>query len=134
MASGLNLRNHYPLRSSRMEQYLFTFKFDTNNTSAPDGLDPANSDLVVARADVGDYTITFPADKKPLAMNYGDASILGNEAELDAKVTGYNASTGVLSISVYDEDDTSGISASADSTDKSVQVFCVFTRSRQGTP
>lgn len=129
MARSINHEGGYPCRVNLGDAYFWAFSFDSNSTSAPDGLLVDNGEVTVARADTGDYTVTFNSDVKPYALLWGDASIRGDEAELDAKVTGYTQSTGVLTLTVYDEDDTSGISAAADSTDKKVQILCLFSRS-----
>lgn len=133
----MSLRDHNPARTVFAKTYSWAIKFDTNGTSAPDGVAPDwGSDVTVARSDTGDYTITFAGDAKPLSMIYGDACILGDEARLDAKVVSYTASTGVLAVTVYQEQDDgadtdpdNGISIAADTTDKTVQVHCIFTRS-----
>lgn len=94
--------------------------FDTNNTSTPDGV--TGDILSVARDDVGDFTVTLK-HSFPQAVA-ADASIIGNEPTLDAKVGSLaNISSGTLTVHVYEEDGTSGISASADTTDKTVQVW-----------
>lgn len=121
-----NIRAPYDLQVNVEHAFLYANSFDTNGTSPPDGLDMADG-VTVARTGVGDYTVTFPADKRPKKMLYGDASFRGNQAELDAKVVSYTPSTGVLLLAAYDEDDTSGISASADSTDRKIQFWGIFT-------
>ena len=119
--------------------YDFILKFDTvTGTADPDGVNPdlsTDDEVVVAHqgTNAGEYTITFAEHVKPYEMLWGDASILGDQAQLDAKVVSYTQSTGVLLVKVYDEDDTSGISAAANSNDVTVQVRCVFTRSGGGT-
>lgn len=119
--------------------YEFVCKFDTvTGTADPDGVNPdlsGDSEVVVAHqgTNAGEYLITFAEKVKPYELLWGDASILGDQAQLDAKVVSYTQSTGVLLIKVYDEDDTSGISAAANSNDVTVQVRCMFTRSGGGT-
>ena len=134
MAAIGSLLNTSPLRGAGRNDYLFYVKFDTvTGATDPDGVSPAyGGDITVAHADTGDYTITFAADKKPYALRIGEASILGDQAGFHAKVTGYTASTGVLTVSVYDEDNTSGIQAVANSNDVTVQVWCIFTKSGDG--
>lgn len=96
-----DLKAHNPLRvTANGDWYVLPIKFDTNNTSAPDGVDPGTG-ITVARADVGDYTITFNEAVKPTVVRVLGAEVIGDEAELDCKVTGYTASTGVLTISAY---------------------------------
>lgn len=120
-----------PLRSARSEQAILCFTFETNDTSAPDGLSPAYGTDVMTldQTATGTYTITFNARVKPAAVHYCTADFLEDMPGWSLKCTGYNASTGVLTLLAYDEDDTSGIQAAADSTDKTVQVFMVYTRS-----
>jgi hypothetical protein len=125
----MGLVNHNPTWSTRANSYDFTIKFDTNNTSAPDGVDPSyGTDCAVARSGVGTFTITFAASKKPYALLWGDAEILGDEPTLDAQVEGYVQSTGVLTVSVISD---GGTPAVAETTDKTVQVFCKFSISSQ---
>ncbi len=130
-SGGNNLLNTKPLRSARSEQYVISFSFDTNNTDPPDGQDPADSDIVIARTDTGEYTATFNSLRKPLAMNFGIAEFLGDLPGWHVKVVSYTASTGVLVMLAYDEDDASGIQAAADSTDQKIQFFGLFTRAAQ---
>jgi hypothetical protein len=126
----MSLRKHKPLKAVFGNGYLFAIKFDTNNNSTPDGVSPNyGSDCAVTRTDVNTYAVTFAADKKPFEMIFGEAEVLGAEPQLQAKVVSYTASTGVLVIELYDEDDTSGISAKTpESNNKTVQVLCVFRR------
>jgi hypothetical protein len=58
-------------------------------------------------------------------MLYGTADFVEDLADYSAKVTGYVASTGILSLSTYYDD---GSPAVADTTDKTISVFCVFSR------
>ncbi len=129
MAGGLSLLGQFPLKSTRLEQYLFTCKFDTNDTSAPDGVDPSNAGFAVARTGVNQYTLTFDAMRKPKKLNFGACAILGDLPGISAKVVSYTESTGVLVIRLYDEDNTSGIEAATpESNNVTVQVQCWFSR------
>jgi hypothetical protein len=132
MARGLNLNGPYPVRSISGDQYVVAFSFDTNQTSDPDGVSPAveniNPAITIAYSAAGTFTVTFAEQARPQSVDYADASIRGDFPELDAKVVSYVAATGVMTIKVYDEDDTSGISDDAASTLNNVTVqvlaFC----------
>jgi hypothetical protein len=124
-----NLVNHKPIRSARLGEYLIAFTFETNNTSAPDGLSPAIDGITLARSGVGDYTITFDEDKKPYAVHFCMADFVEDAPGWHVKYTGYTQSTGVLTLTATDEDNTSGIEAAADSTDQTIQVLILATRS-----
>lgn len=120
-----------PLKSARSNEAVLCFSFETNNTDAPDGLDPAyGSDVMVLdQTATGTYTITFNERVKPAAVHYCKADFAEDMPGFDIKYVGYVASTGVLTLKAYDEDNTSGVMAAADSTDKTVQVLLVYTRS-----
>lgn len=129
MANKLDLVSHSPAWCVSGDTYWFWVKFDTNSTSAPDGVDPAVSDgLTIARSGVGVYTITFPENKKPLEVLWCGPVVIG-DVTLKAAFTSYVASTGVLTISVHDID---GTPAVADSTDKEVRVAALCTRVDNG--
>lgn len=115
-----------PVRSTRGEQYIFTCQFETNATSAPDGVDPEHPEYTVARSGTGTYTITFAEKSRPLEMHYGHAVFAETDAGNRARVSSYVPSTGVLTVQVHLYD---GTPATDDTTDKTIQVFCVFTRS-----
>lgn len=124
----------YELKCSDGACWSWFGKFDTNGTSAPDGVMHSDDGAVVARTGAGTFTVTFPSPV-PYALVWADASILGDEANLHAKAVSYVQATGVLTIKVYqqaddgaDTDPDNGLSAAADTTDKTVQVHCVFSR------
>lgn len=125
MARGHNLRGSFPLNFITGECFGYWVQFETNNTDAPDGIIQASDGVTIARADVGDFTITFPTNARPAALLYGTADFIEDLADYSAKVTGYTASTGVLTLSTYLDD---GSPAVADTTDKTVSVFCIFSR------
>jgi len=102
--------------------YLYVVRFESNDTSAPDGAAPSGS-VTLAYADVGDYTLTFDAGIKPKVIHAAWGYFEENDPTLHCRFTGYTASTGVALLMSYEEDGTSGISASADSDDKTL-VFC----------
>lgn len=119
------------LKSARTNEAILTFQFETNNTDAPDGLSPAYGTDVMTldQTATGTYTITFNARVKPADVHYCKADFVEDMPGWDIKFISYVASTGVLTLMAYDEDDTSGVQAAADTTDKTVQVFIVYTRS-----
>lgn len=127
----MNLNNTKPIKSARHEQAILCFTFETNNTDAPDGLDPSigTDVLAIDQTATGTYTITFTPLYRPAAVHYCAADFVEDLPGWSLKFVSYDASTGVLTLKAYDEDNTSGIQAAADSTDKTVQVFLVYTRS-----
>lgn len=127
MAVG-SLTNPYPLKATQGDLYVFVCSFDTNNTSDPDGVDPADAGYTVARPSAGVFTITFDGDKKPLAVLYCKPTVI-NDPTLDVQYTSYVASTGVLTVTHYADD---GTPAAGDSTDKTIQVFALCTRNSDG--
>lgn len=129
MAVG-SLTNHYPVFATQGDGYFFTCKFETNNTSAPDGVVPSTDGFAVARTGVGDFTITFDEDKKPYDVWFATAQAEEDDAGLEVKVTGYTRATGVLTLTVYDE--STGTAAAADTTDKTIAVLALCTRSAEG--
>ena len=127
----MGMINTKPLKSARSEQAILCFQFETNGTSAPDGLSPAYGTDVMTLDETatGTYTITFAEKCKPVAVHYCKPDFVEDMPGWDVKYISYVASTGVLTIKAYDEDDTSGVAAAATSTDKTIQVFLVYTRS-----
>ncbi len=95
---ALDLTGGQEFRSALLGQHLFTLTFDTNGTSAPDGVNPSSADAAVARSGVGTYTVTFPAAMTAQRLDYAAAGIIGNEPSLKAKVVSYTA--GVLTLQV----------------------------------
>lgn len=90
------------LKTTREGQYLFCVRFDTNNTSAPDGVNPSSGDIVVARTGVGVYTITFAADERPTEFHGAVAGLveaLASDGGFFARPVSYSA--GVLTVNVY---------------------------------
>lgn len=134
MAVG-SLTNLYPLFATQGDLYIFTCKFDTNTTSAPDGVEPSTDGFTVAYNGAGgSFTVTFDEDKKPQDVLFATADILGDEAALRARVVSYTLSTGVLLLQLFTEDGTSGVHADSATSlnDKTVQVFALCTRSDTG--
>lgn len=109
---------------------LYILRFESNNTSAPDGAVPSGS-VTLARSGTGDYTITFDEGVKPAQIHAGFCYVEEDDATLRANYTGYTASTGVALVSVYSDPDTGtgGQPAPADSTDKT--VVCMFVCNRK---
>jgi hypothetical protein len=110
----------YPVRATRYDERDFAIKFDSNNTSHPDGVVPDYTGVTVARTGTGTITITFAASVRPLEFRQPLAYIVGDESNLFAKVVSYVASTGVLTVKMYTNN--AGTIAAADSTDKEVWV------------
>lgn len=107
------------------DAYIDCFQFETNNTSAPDGGVYA-TDLTFARADTGDLTVTFAEGRRPQAVVFAAAEVVEDDADMFVKVTGYTASTGVLTLTTYTN--SSGTISADDTTDKTVRVFLVCTK------
>lgn len=125
----VHLLNHQPLWATGQEWYAYVLQFETNDTSAPDGATPDDGETTLGRTGVGDLTITFPAGKRPNRLIYGAASIIEDDVDMFAKVTGYTASTGVLTLTTYVN--TAGTIAQADTNNKTVQVLAIFSRNSE---
>lgn len=134
MARGLNLSGPYPLRSISGDQYAVAFRFTTNTTSDPDGVTPAVEDanpaITIAYSASGTFTATFANPGRPQNVDFMSAQVLGDKPGLHAKCVSYTASTGVLLIHLYDEDNTSGIEAkdAADLDDIEIAVLMLCSR------
>ena len=126
MSRGHNIRGAYQLDFITSDAFGYWVQFETNNASTPDGVVQANDGVTIARADTGDFTITFPSGKRPAALLVGLANYIEDDANLFCKVTGYTASTGVLTVTSYTN--AAGTIAAADTTDKTLNVFCIFAR------
>ncbi len=126
MARGHNLRGSFPLNFVTGECFGYWVQFETNNASTPDGVVQSSDGVTIARADTGDFTITFPTNARPAALLVGLANYIEDDANLFCKVTGYTASTGVLTVTSYTN--AAGTIAAADTTDKTLNVFCIFSR------
>ena len=126
MSRGHNLRGSYDLQSVTSDAFVYCVQFETNNASNPDGIVQASDGVTIARADTGDFTVTFPAGKRPQALLFGAGTYIEDEANLFVKVTGYTASTGVLTVTSYTN--AAGTIAAADTNDKTLALFCVFCR------
>lgn len=125
-------RGGTPVRTNiKGQPYMFFVEFDTNNTSAPDGVNPTQG-ITVARAGVGDFTITFDEEYKPRVVHCGWVCIEADNAELHGKVTGYTDSTGVVTLTIYDDSAVAGTEAPADTTDIRVQVLLLCNSSELG--
>jgi len=121
-----------PVRCNLMgDLYIYTFTFESNNASAPDGLSPSGG-LTAAITGTGDLTFTFDASIKPRVIHFGAVNVLEDDATLTAHYGGYVASTGVVTIHIKAEDGTSGVTAMANSTDKTYQVFLLCNASDLG--
>lgn len=113
----------YPLRTGRPESYILILEFETNSTSAPDGLVPNVTGVTLGRTGVGDLTVTFAEDVKPNQVLFCEPSVVEDDPDLNAKYTGYTKATGVLTLTTYD----GGVAADTD--DQTVQLLIVATRS-----
>lgn len=126
MARGHNLRGSYPLTCVTGDSFVYALKFTSANASTPTSITQASDGATVAYSTTGTYTVTLPANARPAALLFGEAVVLGDEANIFAKVVSYVASTGVLTITQYTN--TAGTIAAANNTGKVLQVFCVFSR------
>ena len=125
MARGHNLRGSFPVNCTSSDCFFYAVRFETNDSAAPDGITQASDGVTIARASTGNYTITFPTNRRPLAMLWGNANFEESAADYSARVVSYTASTGVLVIEVYYDD---GSPAVADTNDKTVAVCVLFSR------
>lgn len=122
----MGLVDNNPFKAQGVDDYLVDLQFDTNGTSAPDGLAPDHGDdLKVARTGVGTFTLTFAGPKKPLRVR-AVVQALEDDANLFCKVTSYVSSTGVVTLKTYVN--SAGTIAAADTTDKTIQVFLFCTK------
>lgn len=132
----VKLLNPNPLRCAvGVDVYLWIGGFDTNATSAPDGIDYDDGETTYAYGGSGGlFNITFPADKAPYELLAGHVIIPGSNPGISGRVVSYTASTGVLVIQLYDEDNTSGIEGALANTSDglAVKVVCWFTKSSEG--
>jgi hypothetical protein len=124
MAQTYNSGGPFPLRSMGRTEYFAGGRFDTNTTSTPDGVTPVRTGVAVARASQSSYTVTFaPA---PAALTAAGAQVFGDKPGLSMRIISYSA--GVLTMNMYDEDDTSGVEALANDVDNiTVGWWAVFT-------
>lgn len=124
MAQEYNTSGPYPLKSAGRNEFFMGGRFDTNTTSAPDGVAPVRAGVTVAYSATGTYTVTIsPA---PAACIAADAAVWGAKAGISMRVISYSA--GVITLTMYDEDNTSGIEATAADLDNiTVCWWAVFT-------
>lgn len=126
----MGLINTNPYRAQGSDDYLVDFQFDTNSTSNPTAasIKPNyGTDLAIARTGVGVFTATFAAAKKPARVR-GWAAVLGDEPNNFPKVTGYDASTGVVTIKVFVN--AAGTISATETTGKTIQVFLTCSKVR----
>lgn len=109
------------------DTYLVVMSFESNGTSAPDGVDPS-AGFTVARTDVGDTTLTFDEAVKPRNVLFASCEVAENDANDFAKCGDYVPSTGVLPIYLYTN--STGNIASTDSTNQTYKVFLVCNDSK----
>lgn len=122
MAIKENPRGGYPNTCSVPGTYWYFFQFDTNAASAADGISPSGTITSGAPAS-GVHPFTFDAHTKPRVVLASFINMLGASGMFDAKVTAYAPSTGILSISVYEETgDTRAIDSAHTSDNHTFQV------------
>ena len=126
MAQDQNIGGGHVMGCMGAQQIHYAQRFDTNGSSAPDGITPVIAGVTIARASQCVFTVTFsPA---PPTLVSGKAYVVGDKPGIEAKFISYAA--GVITINLYDEDDTSGVSAlgASDLDNVTIAVECVFTR------
>lgn len=97
---------------------LIAFSFDTNNTDDPDGiLDPGGCVSSITESG-GVFTVTLAAGVRLSQLVAHTCSV--DDITIKACVTGYTASTGVLTVSVGRDD---GAAIAEATTDKKVSVW-----------
>jgi len=128
MAMNTNWKNPHPVRCITPECYFVVLRAEGNATSAPDGGEPTNG-VTWTYDDVGDYTVTFAEADKPHRILWAEAHYEENLISVRLAFSGYTASTGTATFHSYNEDNTSGIEASADETDKTISILMLCTNS-----
>jgi hypothetical protein len=124
------LKGDFPIRCNRPEAEIWILSFETNGTGDPDGLDPAfATGVTLDRTGAGDYTVTFDEAIKPNKVLACLPSYVEGLPKNDVKYVSYTASTGVLVLMATEEDGTSGISAEADTTDKTISLVLFVSKS-----
>lgn len=109
--------------------YWYTFSFTTNTSSAADGLDPTYA-IDAGAPTSGVHPFTFKANCKPSQILWSNV-----ECELvteEAHVSDYDASTGILSVSVFLEDAVSGVRAVDSSSTSDDVVYQVLLLCKKG--
>jgi hypothetical protein len=109
---------------------MLVLKFESNSTSAPDGLVPNyGDDVKIARTGTGTFTVTFIGSKKPF---WAAVKCYHEEDDADLKVvtSGYVQSTGVVTLKTYTN--SGGTWSAADTTDKTIVVELYCTQSSEG--
>ena len=90
-------RTHFPMRGRASELVYLSGTFETNSTSAPDGVTGDISS--VTRSGVGDYTVTWKNSYKQL--DFQAAFIEEDDPDLHAKATGGAITSGTTTVTVY---------------------------------
>lgn len=118
-----------PVKGNRVNPYFIELSFETNSTSAPDGVSPNyGSDLAVARTGVGTFTVTFAGRKKPFRCK---VLAFHEDDDADLFVRGsYVQSTGVLTLKTYVN--SAGTIAAADTNNKTIALLLYCTDSSEG--
>jgi hypothetical protein len=118
------------LNGNFVNPYKLVMKFETNNTSDPDGLVPNyGNDVLIERSGTGTITITFIGSKKPfwVAVNCYHEE---DDADLKVVSSGYVQDTGVVTLKTYTN--SGGTWTAADTTDETVVVELYCTQSSEG--
>lgn len=117
------------LGSNKPDAYWLEFRMETNGSSDPDGLDPDYNEVSITRTGTGAYKLVFDEDAKPYA-----ASVLTfheeDDADLNVVNTGYTRSSGEVVFKTYTN--STGTWSAADTTDKTLVIWMLCTRSTQG--
>jgi hypothetical protein len=116
--------HQYPFRSGMQEAGLYWIRFETNNTSNPDGLvDPAGVVSTVVRTSQSLFTVTLNKRWARIGAwaTYEEAEAI--LAQVTTHVEGSAAANTVV-VRVVDE----AITLNADTTDKTINVFMILTR------
>jgi hypothetical protein len=126
MAQDTNVGGGHVMGCIGAQQVFYAQRFDTNGASAPDGVTPVIAGVTIARASQCVFTVTI--NPAPATMVFGDATVIGDKPGVEAQLISY--STGVLTINLNDEDNTSGIAAlgASDLDNVTIGVWAIFTR------
>ena len=96
-----------PLRSNVPGLYVLIVEMEINGTSITSTVPTNAGQITVAHAGTaGDYTITFAEDLKPRRVIAGQVALTEDLGLEKGQWTGYTASTGVGTFTMYDLDNT----------------------------
>lgn len=135
MGRPRRVRGRYDVKCSDGGCYDFIAKFDTNDTSAPDGIMHDDDGVVYAYVATGRISITFPAVDKPQEVLHVDATVWGANPRLKCYPVSYTQATGVLLLEVSQEQDDgadtdpdNGISVAAATNNVTISVRALCSR------